>query len=353
MYFKLLVTTISLCLLNLSILKGQEQQYLLLHSDAIYFKSGSHKVNTEYTNLLKKIAKVINENEEARIWIQAHTDSLGSYVSNQKLSDRRAASVYEALAKLGVDSAQLRIDSHGEYMPFISNGTVRGRALNRRVTIEVVKPRVVKPKEVYTCTVRGKVVDASNQKPVSTLLRVYTSMGADSVTTDEEGNYVYEIGVDRILEIRAYAEGYFFVAKDLKPTNDRDIEVNFSLEPAVTGGKMALNDLYFQGGTPLLMPSSKKALESVLEFMQFNADLKIEIGGHINKPNQAPVPESSSSFKLSESRAAVVYYYLIEHGIDENRLEFKGYGNSEMLYPRASTFVQEQLNRRVELKVVD
>lgn len=87
--------------------------------------------------------------------------------------------------------------------------------------------------------------------------------------------------------------------------------------------------------------------------MKFNTNLKIEIGGHINKPNQGMVEQSSSSFKLSESRAAVVYYYLIEHGISEDRLAYKGYGNSEMIHPNANTPVQEQMNRRVELKVIE
>ena len=90
----------------------------------------------------------------------------------------------------------------------------------------------------------------------------------------------------------------------------------------------------------------------VLAFMKFNDDLKIEIGGHINKPNEPPVSENSSSFILSKERAQAVYNYLIDNGISKDRLTYKGYGNFEMLYPRAETPIQEQMNRRVELKVV-
>ena len=103
----------------------------------------------------------------------------------------------------------------------------------------------------------------------------------------------------------------------------------------------------------MLIASSEKALEGLLSFMKFNDELKIESGGHINKPNEAAVKENSSSFILSKERAYTVYNYLIDNGIDKSRLSFKGYGNFEMIYPEANTPIQEQMNRRVELKVVE
>jgi outer membrane protein OmpA-like peptidoglycan-associated protein len=353
MLSRILLITISF-LITVSIVSAQTTQKLLLYSDAVYFASGSDKVTGKYKKALDEVAIVIKSDNEARAWIQAHTDSLGSYTSNQKLSDRRAKNVYLHLSNKGVDSSQLKIDSHGEYIPYSSNGTASGRAKNRRVTIEVVKPYVpkIKIKTEKICTLQGKVIDANTQEPILTKLIVNSLAGKDSLETDAEGNYQYLVRMETNVEIRAYSKGYFFISKMGKAVHNETVEVNFSLEPAEIGGKMALKDLYFEGGTPLLLDVSQKALEGVLAFVKFNADMKFEIGGHINKPNQAPVSESSSSFILSQSRAKVIYYYLVNAGVDKERLTFKGYGNSEMIHPRASTPQEEQVNRRVELKVI-
>jgi len=351
MLSRILLITISF-LITVSMVSAQTTQKLLLYSDAVYFGSGSDKVAGKYRKALDEVATAIKSDPKARAWIQAHTDSLGSYTSNQELSDRRAKNVYLQLHKRGVDSSQLKIDSHGEYVPYSSNGTASGRAKNRRVTIEVVKPYIPKVKTEKICTLRGKVIDVNTQKPVSTKLIINSLAGKDSVETDAEGNYQYLVKMETNVEIRAYSKGYFFISKMGKTVHDETTEVNFSLEPAQVGAKMALKDLYFEGGTPLLLETSQKALEGVLAFMKFNGEMKFEIGGHINKPNQAPVPESSSSFILSQSRAKVVYYHLINNGIDKERLTFKGYGNSEMIHPRASNPAEEQVNRRVELKVI-
>ena len=352
MFQRIFLIAISI-LLSVSITSAQQRaQLLLLYSDAVYFDSGSDRIAGKYKKILEEATAAIKSDTAARAWIQAHTDSLGSYDSNQKLSDQRAKAVYKELAKMGVDSNQLKIDSHGEYIPYSSNGTAGGRAKNRRVTIEVVKPYIPKEKIDAKCVFTGKVVDIYTKEPVPTKLIFSSLAGKDSLETDAEGNYEYAIKMETNVEIRAYAKGYFFNARIGKAVHNQITEINFSLEPAIIGGKMALNDLFFEGGTPILLDSSQEAIEGVLAFMQFNSDLKIEIGGHINKPNQAPVPENSKSFLLSEARAKVVYNYLISNGISKDRLTYKGYGNSEMIHPRANTPEQQQMNRRVELKVI-
>jgi outer membrane protein OmpA-like peptidoglycan-associated protein len=332
---------------------AQGKKYLLLYSEAVYFNSGSDKIFPKFKGTLKEAAEAIKGDKEAKAWIQAHTDSMGSYDSNQALSERRAEAVYKALFDLGVDSLQLKIDSHGEYVPFKSNGTATGRALNRRVTIEVVRPYVPKVKVEPVCTIKGTIIDAKTKAPLKTQLIFNYLAGTDSIYTDENGQYEYEVAMETSIEVRAHTKGYFFVSKLTETKNEAVILVDFNLEPAIIGGKMALNDLFFKSGTSLLMNASEQALDGVVSFMKFNSNLRIEIGGHINRPNQAPVPTGSSSFKLSESRALLVYSYLIDHGINKDRLTYKGYGNSEMIHPRANTPIQEQLNRRVELTVIE
>ena len=66
-----------------------------------------------------------------------HTDSVGSDAFNQKLSEQRASAVRSYLVGKGVDATRVKSQGRGEKEPIASNATNEGRALNRRVEIEV------------------------------------------------------------------------------------------------------------------------------------------------------------------------------------------------------------------------
>ncbi len=66
-----------------------------------------------------------------------HTDSIGTEAYNQDLSERRARAVYNYLVSRGIDSSIVDVMGKGESQPVATNETDEGRALNRRVEIEV------------------------------------------------------------------------------------------------------------------------------------------------------------------------------------------------------------------------
>ncbi len=71
------------------------------------------------------------------IKVVGHTDSKGSVAYNQKLSERRAATVRNYLVKSGVPANMISAFGEGEMNPVASNATAEGRQLNRRVNISV------------------------------------------------------------------------------------------------------------------------------------------------------------------------------------------------------------------------
>jgi len=77
--------------------------------------------------------------EEADITaeIAGHTDSRGADSYNQTLSEARANSVRTYLMSRGVAAARLTARGYGESEPIDTNGTVAGRAANRRVEFRV------------------------------------------------------------------------------------------------------------------------------------------------------------------------------------------------------------------------
>jgi len=76
----------------------------------------------------------------AHLNVIGHTDSQGPESYNQGLSERRAKSVADYLVTPGdVDPQKIRVSGKGEMEPIADNSTETGRALNRRVVIEVIK----------------------------------------------------------------------------------------------------------------------------------------------------------------------------------------------------------------------
>lgn len=104
----------------------------------IRFKSGSDKIDPKSFPELARIAQILVEHPYLKLEISAHTDSVGSDVMNQKLSERRAKSVCKFITSKGVNADNLIAKGYGESRPIAPNSTPEGRALNRRVEIKVL-----------------------------------------------------------------------------------------------------------------------------------------------------------------------------------------------------------------------
>jgi OOP family OmpA-OmpF porin len=100
----------------------------------ILFDVNSATIKAESYGVLKEIANVLTENGSVKIKIIGHTDSDGDDKSNVILSQKRAESVRETLARdFGIDISRLQSDGKGEAEPVTPNTTNEGKANNRRV----------------------------------------------------------------------------------------------------------------------------------------------------------------------------------------------------------------------------
>jgi OOP family OmpA-OmpF porin len=88
--------------------------------------------------VLDGVAMGLKQHPRLKVEVQGYTDSTGSVAYNMRLSRRRAEAVREFLIGDGVDPAQLRARGYGPRDPVASNRTAEGRALNRRVVLEVL-----------------------------------------------------------------------------------------------------------------------------------------------------------------------------------------------------------------------
>lgn len=150
--------------------------------------------------------------------------------------------------------------------------------------------------------------------------------------------------------IKCDAEGYFFIDKEENLLATSNQEILLKMERISAGKSMQIEEIEFKPGTSEFMPGSEGKLRRLKDFMALNADINIEIQGHVHTDKS----DDSNNFaaqKLSEARAKRVMIYLAENGIARERMTAVGYGNSKPIYPDAKLAYEEQANRRVEILV--
>ena len=88
-------------------------------------------------NVVAQAAQYVAAGNTARVVVVGHTDSSGSNAYNQRLSERRAKAVADALVQRGVAQTKLQVDWKGETQLAVPTGDGVKEPLNRRATISV------------------------------------------------------------------------------------------------------------------------------------------------------------------------------------------------------------------------
>lgn len=105
--------------------------------DRVEFISGSSRLMPRSRAQIERLATIMRAYPNSTIVVAGHTDNRGRDAANLKLSQARAESVAKALTDDGVASGRIRAEGYGSQKPVADNSTARGRAQNRRVTLEV------------------------------------------------------------------------------------------------------------------------------------------------------------------------------------------------------------------------
>ena len=114
------------------------------------------------------------------------------------------------------------------------------------------------------------------------------------------------------------------------------------------GRKAMLNNVYFKFGTSELAEGSDRALSILMKLMNNNLELRIEIAGHTDS-----LGPGIYNIWLSRKRAEVIYNYLVQRGVDSNRLLVRGYGETRPIASNDDEINGRSLNRRIEIVVAE
>ncbi|MFN5911546.1 MAG: OmpA family protein [Bacteroidota bacterium] len=147
--------------------------------------------------------------------------------------------------------------------------------------------------------------------------------------------------------IRCDAEGYFFYDNEQNFMPGQDQEIIILLDRLGKGKSMQIEEIEFQAGTSDFLQGAEPKLRRLRDFMALNADVLIEIQGHVFEIGD----NSITGQKLSEARAKKVMAYLVSNGIDKARMTAVGYGNTKPIFAKPKFAYEEQANRRVEILI--
>jgi outer membrane protein OmpA-like peptidoglycan-associated protein len=165
------------------------------------------------------------------------------------------------------------------------------------------------------------------------------------------GEFLVCLASNHEYALNVSADGFLFYSENFNLTGE-----NSSTDPVLkdvplklikVGEQVVLKNIFFDSDKYELLKASEIELNKLIDLLNQNPQMKIEIGGHTDN-----VGADDYNLILSENRAEAVYNYLISQEISEERLSFKGYGESFPVDSNETEFGRAN-NRRTEFKVIE
>lgn len=202
--------------------------------------------------------------------------------------------------------------------------------------------------------VKGRVRDKETGKPIAAkfeLINLKTSeVIVESGSDPINGSFLVTLPVDNEYALNVSKDNYLFYSEHFSLSKDHDLtkpyNMDVSLQPIEYGEKVVLKNIFFETASYELLPASRVELEKLILFMNNNPSINIEIGGHTDN-----VGKPMDNQLLSENRSKSVRSYLIKNGIDDNRIQYRGYGEEQPIDTN-DTPEGRANNRRTEFKVL-
>lgn len=205
---------------------------------------------------------------------------------------------------------------------------------------------------VPTTYMKGIVFDEKTNQPLAADFRIIdlenenevVSATADPVT----GSFLISLPVNKNYALNVSMDGYLFHSENielLSGTPDEPFLKNVGMKQLSVGESVVLKNVFFETNKYDLKDESRVELMKLHSFMQNNPAVSIEISGHTDN-----VGNDNDNQILSENRAQAIYNFLIENGIEADRLSYKGYGETQPIDTN-DTEEGRANNRRSEFKV--
>lgn len=200
--------------------------------------------------------------------------------------------------------------------------------------------------------VTGKVLNAQTKNPVKArivLERLPNSnniivFDSDGKTGDFQLNLFNEIKYS--IEVRAEGYATYSDIISVSHTDEGDVVKDILLVPSMVGQILRMNKLLFEQSTAEYTEDSFEELNSLYLLLKENPTMVVQLEGHTDFRGSAKL-----NMKLSQDRVEAVKKYLIQKGMQKNRIKLKAFGGTLPLSKENSGEAQT-MNRRVEVRIL-
>jgi outer membrane protein OmpA-like peptidoglycan-associated protein len=180
-----------------------------------------------------------------------------------------------------------------------------------------------------------------------------------TVSVNEEGQLSLVLVDDQEYEFRAERPDYLaaegrFSSKDLPRDPDapeQRYELELEIEKIFRNQEIVLENIYYDLDESFIREDAQPTLNELAGLLKRNPDIRIELGSHTDCRATDRYNEV-----LSEARAEAAVTYLVEQGIDPDRLTARGYGETQPIAEcicERCTEAEHQLNRRTTFRILE
>jgi len=213
--------------------------------------------------------------------------------------------------------------------------------------------------------VKANVFDiVTDEKLIAEVEFVDLSTGNIHVSskTDSDGEFLVCLPMGKNYSLNVSKEKYLFHSENFSLEEINSLNEPYLLDiglqpipdPSATADNglpkskpIILKNVFFETAKADLRPESITELNRLKKLLVENPKLQIQLNGHTDN-----VGTDEDNLQLSDARAKAVHDYLIAGGIAENRLKYKGYGES-MPIDTNDTPQGRQNNRRTEFEIIN
>ena len=212
----------------------------------------------------------------------------------------------------------------------------------------------VESRPVPVSYMQGRVYDSRTMRGIRAVLQLIDLETEETVMELEshvgEGDYLLSLPSDRDYALNVSADGYLFYSGNFTFSGQHSLTEPFQrdvpLDAIRVGSVVVLHNVFYATGSFELEQTSRVELNRVYDFLQVNPAIGVEISGHTDNTGS---PEHNQ--KLSEQRAQSVVNYLLDRGIDLERIKAAGYGEDQAVADNGTEEGRAR-NRRTELKII-
>ena len=174
-------------------------------------------------------------------------------------------------------------------------------------------------------TISGYVLDKDEEPVPNAVIRIVGDDGSNQKAVGkDDGTFSFNLqrGVKYVM--LAGAKGYLNGKQEFESdTIEEDVDYSVDFILAAMHKPQVVENIFYDFDKATLRPESKKALDEIAQMLKDNPHVAIEMASHTDRKGS-----NEYNDRLSQRRAQSVVDYLIAAGVEKDRLQPHGYGES-------------------------